>query len=88
MRSGHFRHVLARSAALEFEGSIAETSSRWIRANEQLTWESIIAKNRNTYAKRQREQEKKQRADDKRLKRERKKDRDEPAQPAQPVQVE
>ncbi len=39
--------------------------------------ESIIAKNRNTYAKRQREQDKKQRADDKRAKREDKKEKPE-----------
>jgi hypothetical protein len=43
--------------------------------SSNLPTEPIIAKNRNTYAKRQREQEKKQRADDKRLRRERKKEK-------------
>jgi len=45
------------------------------RLNRNRSPESIIAKNRNTYAKRQREQEKKQRADDKRIKRDQKKEK-------------
>lgn len=45
---------------------------RFLRFNP---WkESLIATKRNTYAKRQREQDKKQRADSKRAKREHKKD--------------
>jgi hypothetical protein len=44
----------------------------WSAPSPRRFQEPIIAKNRNTFAKRQREQEKKQRADDKRAKRERK----------------
>jgi hypothetical protein len=49
-------------------GHVATRTSHFSR-------EAIIAKNRNTYAKRQREQEKRQRADDKRAKKEHKKDK-------------
>lgn len=50
-----------------------ETASRLIHSFTFLT-EAPIAKNRNTYAKRQREQEKKERADRKRAKRDQKKE--------------